>query len=183
MAHNSHWCTVNFPSFSKSQSNKCFWSYHLQNGHDTKLSRARWPPWRQGKRQLSNVHHMSTSHCQGICYSAGRRMSSLTGLAQVCILPELRPAQCASRTGCSALPTWETNTNCGAQCRGAVGGQWRTSGRGKGFPLTDRITHCVHHFKYRKKKGGHPCSKGPLCYKDHALYLCASSNSIWQNKF
>lgn len=72
---------------------------------------------------------------------------------------------------------------------------WSTVQRSCGWPVENiwkrkrlptnrqRITHCIHHFKYRKKKGGHPCSKGPLCYKDHALYLCANNNSIWQNKF
>lgn len=128
-----------------------------------------------GKESCLNIHDVSTSRFQGICYFAGGRMTSLTGWC-MCLFPWGQAwtvcHQVWFRTDFSTLPIWETNPSCSPQCRGAVGGSLSTSGRGKAFPLTDNDrVHTAPITSSIEKKHGHPCSKDSLHYKNYSLCI------------
>lgn len=193
-APKEHWCPFDFQSFSKNQSNECFWKYyHLQTGHDTKkknlsmLATLKAKEWMQGKRKLFNIRYVSLLHSRGIRYFASCRNDLTDKLVHVFISlswssadsseiwPGLRDTTICNQvwfmTGFSILLIWEINTSC----RRAVGGSLRMSGRGKVFPLADKdYTQFRCSFQIQEKKNVVILAQRVLCVAKTMLWapLC-----------
>lgn len=169
-----------------SQSNECFWSHpNLQTGHETKKIPSMLATLKAGKEESSLT---STFHSQGIHYSVGKRMTSLTSWfislsLSSAHLSEIR-AGLRDATVChqvwfmagfsNSLYLGDKNKLQPRKPR-SCGWQFENIWKRKGFL---QYTSCVDHSKHRKKKKfGYPCSKGFFVLrKSCSVHLCASNN-------
>lgn len=133
-------------------------------------------------RKCFNIHDVSTVHSQGIHYSVGRRMASLTSWC-MCLFPCLWAAlaclrsgldwgmpQCAIRCG-SWLPSLLSVSGRQKQAAAhGAGERWVAVGEQleeEEFCATQKLRWSFQ--GEEKKKFGYLCSKDSLCYKNHAL--------------
>lgn len=162
-----------------SQSNECFWSHpNLQTGHETKKIPSMLATLKAGKEESSLT---STFHSQGIHYSVGKRMTSLTSWfislsLSSAHLSEIR-AGLRDATVChqvwfmagfsNSLYLGDKNKLQPRKPR-SCGWQFENIWKRKGFL---QYTSCVDHSKHRKKKSlAILAQRDSLCCENHALF-------------